>query len=271
MSKINNTKKITVPAILKMKKDGKKIAVLTAYSYPFAKIIDKAGLPIILVGDSLGMVEAGLDSTLPVTMDEMIYHTKSVRRGTKNALLVADMPFMSYQVSTEEALTNAGRFIKEAGAEAVKLEGGVAVEDTISALVNAGIPVMGHVGLTPQSVNTMGGYKVQGKGEEAEAVIEDALSVERAGAFSVVLEGIPSALAKQITETLSIPTIGIGAGIDCDGQVLVINDLINLDSDSKPPKFVKQYAHVGSIIETSVKKFSEEVTKGKFPKKEHSY
>ena len=270
MSALNNKKKITVPTVLNMKKTGEKIPVLTAYSYPIASIIDKAGIPMILVGDSLGMVEAGLDSTLPVTMDEMIYHTKSVRRGTTNALLVADMPFMSYQVSIEEALKNAGRFVKEAGAEAVKLEGGIAVENTISTIVSAGIPVMGHVGLTPQSVNTMGGYKVQGKGDKAQSVIDDALAVERAGAFSIVLEGIPSPLAKKITGKLSIPTIGIGAGIDCDGQVLVINDLIGL-GDTKPPKFVKQYSDVGSIIKTSVEKFSNEVTNKKFPKKEQSY
>lgn len=276
MSATNKTKTITTKSILKMKKDGIKIPVLTAYSYPIAKIIDQAGIPVILVGDSLAMVEAGMDSTLPVTMDEMIYHTKSVRRGTKNALLVADMPFMSYQTSIATALKNAGRFLKEAQVGAVKLEGGLAIEGTIKAIVTAGIPVMGHIGLTPQSVNTLGGYKVQGKNNnDAEKIIEDALAVERAGAFSVVLECVPSKLAKVITERLSIPTIGIGAGLDCDGQVLVINDVIGLngglDSVSKPPKFVKQYANVSNIIETSVKKFSNEVTKGKFPTKEHSY
>lgn len=276
MSATNKTKAITAKSILKMKKDGIKIPVLTAYSYPIAKIIDQAGIPVILVGDSLAMVEAGMDSTLPVTMDEMIYHTKSVRRGTKNALLVADMPFMSYQTSIATALKNAGRFLKEAQVGAVKLEGGLAIEGTIKAIVTAGIPVMGHIGLTPQSVNTLGGYKVQGKNSsDAEKIIEDALAVERAGAFSVVLECVPSKLAKVITERLSIPTIGIGAGLDCDGQVLVINDVIGLngglDSVSKPPKFVKQYANVSNIIETSVKKFSNEVTKGKFPTKEHSY
>lgn len=276
MSATNKTKTITTKSILKMKKDGIKIPVLTAYSYPIAKIIDQAGIPVILVGDSLAMVEAGMDSTLPVTMDEMIYHTKSVRRGTKNALLVADMPFMSYQTSIETALLNAGRFLKEAGAGAVKLEGGIAIENTIRAIVTAGIPVMGHIGLTPQSVNTLGGYKVQGKNNiDAEKIIEDALAVERAGAFSVVLECVPSKLASVITEKLTIPTIGIGAGLDCDGQVLVINDVIGLngglDSGVKPPKFVKQYANVSTIIETSVKKFSAEVTKGKFPTKDHSY
>ena len=264
--------KININTILNSK--GKdKITVLTAYSCPIAKIIDSAGIDIILVGDSVGMVEAGLDSTLPVTVEEMTYHTKMVRRGTKNALLITDMPFMSYQTSNEVALKNAGVFVKEAGAEAVKLEGASAdTLDRIRAIVNAGIPVMGHVGLTPQSVNAMGGYKVQGKTtDDAERILEDALMVEEAGAFSVVIEGVPSPLAKKITESLKIPTIGIGAGPDCDGQVLVINDLIGLNTDSKSPKFVKQYADVGNIIKSAVEKFGDEVKNKKFPKEEHSY
>jgi 3-methyl-2-oxobutanoate hydroxymethyltransferase len=213
--------KVTVPEIGKMKQAGKKITSLTAYDYSFAKILDEAGIDILLVGDSLGSVIQGQESTLPVTLDEMVYHTRAVVRGRKRALVVADMPFLSFQVSVEEAKRNAGRFLQEGGAEAVKLEGGVVVLQTIQAIVRMGVPVMGHVGLTPQWIHRFGGYRVQGKEKaEREAVLKDALAVEEAGAFSVVLEGIPADLAREITQRLSIPTIGIGAGVNCDGQVL---------------------------------------------------
>ncbi|MSP37843.1 MAG: 3-methyl-2-oxobutanoate hydroxymethyltransferase [Deltaproteobacteria bacterium] len=263
--------KITVPHILKMKQRGEKITCLTAYDYSFARILDEAGVEMLLVGDSLGCVIQGGQNTLAVTMDEMIYHTRTVVRGRKRALVIGDMPFISYQVSREQALQNAGRFFKEAGAEAIKLEGGVAVRDAIHAIVAAGMPVMGHVGLTPQSVHQFGGYKIQGREKNRrEAVMQDALAVEEAGAFAVVLEGMPSDLAQEITQRLTIPTIGIGAGGHCDGQVLVIHDMLGLFDDFTP-KFVKQFANIKSAVSGAVKNFIGEVKEKTFPAEEHSF
>lgn len=263
--------KITVPEIRKMKQGGEKITALTAYDYSFARILDEAGVDILLVGDSLGSVIQGQESTLPVTLEEMIYHTKAVVRGRKRALVVADMPFLSFQVSLEEAKRNAGRFLQEAGAEAVKIEGGVQMLETIEAMVHIGIPVMGHVGLTPQSIHRFGGYKVQGKeSEQREKIIQDALAVEEGGAFSVVLEGIPMGLAQEITRRLSIPTIGIGAGVHCDGQVLVVHDMLGL-FDMYTPKFVKRYADLRGVMADAVKSFIAEVREGRFPDEEHSF
>ncbi|MCX5802409.1 MAG: 3-methyl-2-oxobutanoate hydroxymethyltransferase [Proteobacteria bacterium] len=261
--------KMTVP-ILKGKKGKEKITMLTAYDYTFANIMDNAGIDCILVGDSVGNVMLGYPNTIPVTVDEMIHHTKAVSKGAKNALVVIDMPFMSYQESIEQARRNAGRMIKESGAEAVKLEGGVKMKDVIRALVDIEIPVMGHIGLTPQSIHRMGSYKVQGKGEEAEALIKDAKAVEEAGAFSVVLECVPRKLAKEITDMLSIPTIGIGAGPDCDGQVLVIHDLLGLFGEFRP-KFVKSYLNIRQEMDTAIKGFIEEVKEGVFPDDTHSF
>lgn len=261
----------TIQDFLKKKKEGRKITMLTAYDYPSARIVDEAGLDAILVGDSLGMVVQGLENTLPVTMDEMIYHTKMVARAVKNAMVIGDMPFMSYQISLPEAVRNAGRFLKEAGASAVKMEGGAEVADHIRALTKSDIPVMAHIGLTPQSVHRMGGYKVQGKTEKAaKKLIEDAHIIEDAGAFSLLLEAIPMNLAKRITEELSIPTIGIGAGPHCDGQILVLHDVIGL-FERFVPKFVKQYANMKDDILKSVKLYREEIEKGIFPSEEQSF
>lgn len=263
--------KITVPHIVKMKQRGEKITCLTAYDYSFARILDEAGVEMLLVGDSLGCVVQGCANTLAVTMDEMIYHSRLVVRGRKRALVVSDMPFMSYQVGKDEALRNAGRFFKEAGAEAIKLEGGVAVQESIRAIVGAGMPVMGHIGLTPQSVHQFGGYKIQGREKERrEAVLRDAVAVAEAGAFAVVLEGIPQDLAGEISERLAIPTIGIGAGLQCDGQVLVIHDMLGLFDDFVP-KFVKRYADVKQTMLGAVKEFVGEVKERKFPAEEHSF
>jgi 3-methyl-2-oxobutanoate hydroxymethyltransferase len=263
--------KITVPHIVKMKQRGEKITCLTAYDYSFARILDEAGVEMLLVGDSLGCVVQGCANTLAVTMDEMIYHTRLVVRGRKRALVIGDMPFMSYQVGKDEALRNAGRFFKEAGAEAIKLEGGVAVQESIRAIVDAGMPVMGHIGLTPQSVHQFGGYKIQGREKERrEALLRDAVAVAEAGAFAVVLEGMPIDLAGEITERLAIPTIGIGAGLQCDGQVLVIHDMLGLFDDFVP-KFVKRYADVKQTMLGAVKEFVGEVKAHKFPAEEHSF
>ena len=263
--------KITVPHIVKMKQRGETITCLTAYDYSFARILDEAGVEMLLVGDSLGCVIQGNPNTLAVTMDEMIYHTRIVARGRKRALVIGDMPFLSFQAGKDQALHNAGRFLKEGGAEAVKLEGGVSVQDTIRAIVDAGIPVMGHIGLTPQSVHRFGGYKVQGRDQEQrKAVMRDALAVESAGAFAVVLEGMPLELAREITEQLTIPTIGIGAGVNCDGQVLVLHDMLGLFDDFIP-KFVKQYADLKIMASGAVKSFIAEVKERKFPTEEHSF
>lgn len=263
-------KKITVLDIGKMKEEGEKIPVLTAYDYSMAKILDEAGVPIILIGDSAGMVFAGYKNTLSVTMAEIRYHTRAVANGAKNAMIVADMPFLSYQTSVEDAKRNAGLLVQE-GAEAVKLEGGVVVADTISAIIDMGVPVMGHIGLTPQAIHRMGGYKVQGKEKrQRKRLFDDARAVEKAGAFSIVLEGMPSDLAREITEAISIPTIGIGAGPHCDGQVLVIHDVLGLYDNIKP-RFIKRYANLKEIISSAVNVYVEDVKKGRFPGKEHSF
>jgi 3-methyl-2-oxobutanoate hydroxymethyltransferase len=266
-----DTKKVMIPDLQEKKRQGKKITMLTAYDYPTAKLIDEAGIDAILVGDSLGMVVLGYDSTVPVTMDEMIHHAKAARRGTKRAFLIGDMPFMSYQVSTEDALRNAGRFMKEAGCEAVKLEGGDEVIDVTKAIVSAGIPVLGHLGLTPQTVSKLGGYRIQGKNaDSAKKILDQAVRLEQAGCFAVVLECVPAKVAKIITQRLNIPTIGIGAGIDCDGQVLVTNDMIGL-FDRFVPKFVKQYVKLSGLLSEAFSKYRDEVEKGVFPAKEHSF
>lgn len=263
--------KITILDIIRMKGEERKICMLTAYSYSIAKILDECGIDILLVGDSVGVVEEGYENTLPVTMEEMIIYTRAVSRARKRALVVADMPFMSYQISQEEAKRNAGRFIKEGGAEAVKLEGGINIKDTIEAIVRIDIPVIGHIGLTPQSIHRMGGYKVQGRGEwERMKLIEDASAVEDAGAFALVLEGIPKDLAGEITSKVKIPTIGIGAGVECNGQVLVINDLLGLFNEFKP-KFVKRYAHLRPVIAKAVEEFITEVKELKFPSDDYSF
>ena len=264
-------KKITITDLQNRKRDGKKITMLTAYDYPMARLVDDAGMDSILVGDSLGMVVLGYDSTVPVTMEEMIHHAKAVRRGTKYAFLVGDMPFMSYQISKEEAVRNAGRFMKEAGCDAVKLEGGDEVLDVTKAIVDAGIPVLGHLGLTPQTISKLGGFKVQGKDAEAAAkILDQALKLERCGCFAIVLECVPDKVAKMITEKLKIPTIGIGAGAYCDGQVLVTNDMLGL-FDRFVPKFVKQYVKLSLLISDGIKKYKDEVEKGVYPDAEHSF
>lgn len=259
--------KVTLTTLYKMKEKGEKIVALTAYDYPFAKMVDESGVHIILIGDSLGMVVQGEASTLPVSMDEMIYHTRIVSRAATRAMVIGDMPFMSYQANISEAIANAGRFLKETDAAAVKLEGGASVSKTIKAISDAGIPVQAHIGLTPQSVHQMGGYRVQ---RDEERLVADALEVETAGAFSVVLEGIPTDIAKKITDSLKIPTIGIGAGPHCDGQILVLHDLLGLN-DRHVPKFVKQYVRLIDSAKTGIKQYAEEVQAGSFPAKEHCY
>ncbi len=263
--------RITVQDFLRMKSEGKKITMLTAYDYPFAQIVDEAGIDGILVGDSLGMVVQGLENTLPVTMDEMIYHTKMVSRGVKNALVIGDMPFMSYQAGIGDAVRNAGRFLKEAGASAVKLEGGGEVAEQVRAMTRSDIPVMAHIGLTPQSIHRMGGYRVQGKTEEAaKRLVEEARIMEDAGAFSLIIEAVPMDLAKKITGGLSIPTIGIGAGPYCDGQVLVLHDVIGM-FERFVPKFVKRYANIKEEALRAVREYREEVQEGKFPSEKESF
>jgi 3-methyl-2-oxobutanoate hydroxymethyltransferase len=270
--------KITVPSILERKSgvssqnsSPAKITCLTAYDYPTARLLDEAGVDVLLVGDSLAMVVLGYESTLPVTMEEMLQCTRAARRGTRHALLVADMPYGSYHDDPAEAVRNAVRFVKEAGAEAVKIEGGERRMELIARIVDAEIPVMGHIGLTPQSVNAFGGFRVQGKTEEAgEQLLRDARAVEAAGAFSIVLESIPRELAARITAKLKIPTIGIGAGPDCDGQVLVIHDLVGLSFGHKP-KFARRYADAGEIISRAAAEYCRDVQKGTFPSDEESY
>ena len=263
--------KNTAVTFKQAKEKNEKLTMLTAYDYSTAKIIDEAGINGILVGDSLGMVCLGYEDTLSVTMEDMIHHTKAVSRGVKNTLVVADMPFMSYQTSVYDAVVNAGRLIKEGRAHVVKLEGGIEVCDKIEAIVKASIPVMAHIGLTPQSVNAFGGFKVQGKDKEAARnLIEAALAVEKAGAFAVVLECVPAKLAAIITEKLSIPTIGIGAGAQCDGQILVYQDMLGMYSDFTP-KFVKKYENLGEKMNVAFKKYIEEVKDGIFPGEEHSF
>jgi len=270
--KKEEAKKVTVPALRAMKRSGEKITALTAYDASFARLLDATGsVDVILVGDSLGMVIQGAENTLAVTVDEVIYHTRAVVRGTRRAHVVADLPFMSYQVSIEEGLRSAGRLIKEGGAESVKLEGGQRHADLVRRLTEIGIPVMGHIGLTPQSVHAMGGYRIQGRGEgAAKALVEDALALEEAGAYSIVLEGIPREVAAEITVRVSIPTIGIGAGPECDGQVLVIYDLLGMD-DSFAPRFLKRYDNLALRIRDAVTRYAEEVQNGEFPAAEHSF
>lgn len=264
-------KPVTLPTLRRMKAKGEKITMVTAYDATFARMIDEAGADILLVGDSLGMVVQGRDTTLPVTVDEVIYHCRAVARGTRRAHIVGDMPFLSHQISPEDALRNAGRFLSEGGAHSVKLEGGQSAAPTIRRLVQAGIPVMGHVGLTPQSVHAMGGFRVQGKTEEAaERVLADARAVADAGAFALVLEGIPSDLAAEVTASLAIPTIGIGAGPACDGQVLVCYDLLGLTPDLKP-RFVKRYAELFEAGKDAVASYCEEVRAGAFPTEAHGF
>jgi 3-methyl-2-oxobutanoate hydroxymethyltransferase len=261
----------TVLDVQRFKDEGRRFAMLTAYDYLSARILDEAGIPILLVGDSLGMVMLGHPTTLPVTMDDMLHHAKAVSRGAQQALLVGDMPFMSYQSSIEQAITNAGRFIQEAGMHAVKLEGGGRVIEITRRLVESGIPVMGHVGLTPQFVHQMGGFKVQGKTDkQAAQILADSKALEQAGAFSIVLEGVPSKLAATITSALQIPTIGIGAGPACDGQVLVFHDMVGLTT-GKAPKFVKRYANLAEEISRAAAAYAEDVRTGKFPGPEHEY
>lgn len=263
--------KNTVATFQKMKNEGTKISMLTAYDYSTAKLVDAAGINSILVGDSLGMVMLGYEDTLSVTMEDMIHHTAAVARGAKDAFVIGDMPFMSYEVSVEQAVTNAGRLMKEGRANAVKLEGGVRVAEQIKAITKAGIPVCAHIGLTPQSVNAFGGFKVQGKTEEgAQQMIEDALAIQEAGAFAVVLECVPAKLAALISEKLTIPTIGIGAGAGCDGQVLVYQDMLALFSDFKP-KFVKHFGNIGPQMTAAFKAYDEEVKAGTFPAEEHTF
>jgi len=264
-------KRVSIHNLKAMKKRGEKIAMLTAYDYPTARILDEAGVPIILVGDSLGMVVLGYDSTLPVTMADMIHHTKAVVRGSQRAHVVADMPFMSYQAGPEDALRNAGRLMQEAGAQSVKLEGGKTVAETVRRLVEAGIPVMGHIGLTPQSLHQFGGYKVQGKTPAAAVkLLNDAQALEEAGAYAIVLETIPIALAELISERVSIPTIGIGAGPHCDGQVQVLHDMLGLYPDFVP-KHAKQYAQLAEDAGRAVREYMAEVAEGRFPTEKESF
>ncbi|MDR2425839.1 MAG: 3-methyl-2-oxobutanoate hydroxymethyltransferase [Endomicrobium sp.] len=263
--------KKTVAEIMKMKKDGQKITVLTCYDYVMAKLISSQNIDALLVGDSLGNVKLGYENTLPVTVDDMIYHTKSVKRGNAGALLITDMPFMSYEISVRDAVYNAAKIIKESGAQAVKIEGGTEIADKVKAISDAKMPVMGHLGLTPQSINKFGGFKVQAKQAEArKKLIEDAKALEEAGAFAIVLEAIAEDLAKTVSEMLEIPTIGIGAGKYCDGQVLVIDDMLGMFTDFTP-KFVKKYANLGETIKEAVKNYIDEVKGGKFPREENTY
>jgi 3-methyl-2-oxobutanoate hydroxymethyltransferase len=262
--------RVNIAQIKEMKQKGEKIAMLTAYDYSTAKIVDEVGVPLILVGDSLGMVVLGYETPIPVTMDVMIHHTKAVVRGTSQALIVGDMPFMSYHISLEDALRNAARFIQEAGCQSVKLEGGVTVADKVKRMVQCGIPVMGHIGLTPQSVNQLSGWRVQGKTPEAASqLLRDALALEEAGAFAVVLEQVPTPLATLISQRLTIPTIGIGAGSGCDGQVLVIHDVFGLSD--RVPKLAKKYAGVGDMMRQAVTQYYSEVKTGAFPTEKNSF
>lgn len=264
------TKK-TIPQFMAMKQSGEKITMLTAYDYTSALLVEQAGMDMILVGDSLGMVVLGYEDTVPVTMEEMLHHTKAVRRGARKSFVISDMPFMSYNVSVADSINNAGRFLKEAYADAVKLEGGEIMADTIAALVRSGIPVMGHIGLTPQTANQLGGFKVQGRDRAAaERLLRDAKALEAAGVFSIVLEAIPQQLAAYISQEISVPTIGIGAGVNCDGQVLVFHDLLGL-FQRFVPKFVKHYANLAPIIIEACQSYREEVKQSAFPEAKHSF
>ena len=263
--------RVTINQIKEMKQKGEKISMLTSYDYSTAKIVDEVGIPMILVGDSLGMVVLGYETTIPVTMDEMIHHTKTVVRGTQRALIVGDMPFMTYHVSVEDCLRNAARFIQEAGAQAIKLEGGVTVAEKVKRVVECGIPVMGHIGLTPQSIHQFGGFKIQGRTPEAAIrILEDAKALEEAGAFAIVVEVVPTPLATLISQKIAIPIIGIGAGIGCDGQVQIINDILGSYTDFVP-KHAKQYAKLADIIRNAVTEYDNEVKAGTFPTEKQSF
>lgn len=264
--------RITVPYVRAAKGRGEPLVMLTAYDAPTARLVDEAGVDMLLVGDSVGMVVAGLESTLPVTVAEIVYHTRAVCRGRRRALVVADLPFLSYQVSVEQAVRNAGRLVKAGGADAVKLEGGEAVAPQVRAIVAAGIPVMGHVGLTPQSVHVMGGYRVQGREAAARArLLADAVSLEAAGVFSLVVEGVPRSVGTEITRAVGVPTVGIGAGPDCDGQVLVLHDLLGLTPARRPPRFVRRYADVGDTVRRAAAAYVTDVRSRRFPSPEESY
>ena len=263
--------KVTIQQLQKMKAEREKISMITAYDYPSARFVDKAGIEIILVGDSLAMTVMGLDSTVPVTMEEMIHHTKAVVRGVENAMVIGDLPFGSYNQSKEQAIANATRLMKEGGCDAVKLEGGVEMAEITKAIVDAGIPVMGHIGLTPQTISKLGGFKVQGKGaQEAEKLLKGALALQEAGIFSIVLECVPEEVGRLVTEKLSIPTIGIGGGRYCDGQVLVFHDTLGL-FEKFLPKFVKRYRNLGEEIVKALEEYKQEVKEGKFPGPEHVF
>ncbi len=264
------TAQITVKNLLKRKADQQKISMITCYDAAFGSIIDKTGIDMVLVGDSMGNVVLGFKDTIPVTMDMMVHHTRAVSRTVKRAFLVADMPFLSYNLSVEQALANAGRLIQEGGAQAVKVEGGAAIIPQVKAMVQAGIPVVGHLGLTPQSINTLGGYRVQGRGEEGTRLLNDAKLLAEAGVCSIVLELVPQGLAKDVTAAVSVPTIGIGAGPDCDGQVLVIHDMLGFPSEFSP-KFLKKYANLGETITSAVARYDQEVKDGSFPAPEHTF
>ena len=264
-------KKVTVLDVRQAKDEGRKLTMLTAYDYPFGQLVDLAGIDMVLVGDSLGMVVLGLDGTVEVTMEDMIHHIKAAKRGIKNAMIVGDMPFMSYNTSIREAIHNAGRLMKEGGCDVVKLEGGVDFAETIEAIVKAGIPVQGHIGLTPQTASALGGFKTQGRdAESARRLIEDAKALEAAGCFSLVLEAVPAPVAKILAQSIRIPVIGIGAGVDVDGQVLVTHDLLGL-FDKFVPKFVKQYTQIRTVILEALETYRDEVKEGVFPGPEHSF
>lgn len=268
---MTQSEKVTVKTLAKMKATGERIAMVTAYDATFARLFDRAGVDVLLVGDSLGMVIQGNTTTLPVTMEDILYHTRAVVRGVSRAHVVSDMPFLSYQASLEDGVRNAGRLLKEGGAHSVKLEGGVEVAELVSRCVSFGIPVMGHLGLTPQSIHAMGGYRVQGRDEESrQKVIEGARALEQAGCYALVLEGVPSELAEEVTAQLSIPTIGIGAGLECDGQVLVCYDMLGLEEDFKP-RFVKRYERLGERTREAAMSFVREVRAGEFPAVEHTF
>jgi 3-methyl-2-oxobutanoate hydroxymethyltransferase len=263
--------RVTINQIKEMKQKGEKIVMLTAYDYATAKLVEDVGIPMILVGDSLGMVVLGYETPIPVSMDVMLHHTKAVVRGTSKAMIIGDMPFMTYHVSVEQALSNAARFIQEAGAQAVKLEGGTTVAEKVKRIVDCGIPVMGHLGLTPQSVHQLGGLKVQAKSlEAARKLLEDAQALEQAGVFAIVLEAIPYKLAALVTQKVSVPTIGIGAGPDCDGEVQIINDILGLFTEFVP-KHTKQYARLSDIMSGALTEYYDEVKSGKFPTEKNSY
>ena len=272
MSTIGKSKSnITVIKLQQKKEKGQKFAALTAYDYPTAQLVDQSGIDLILVGDSVGMAVLGYDTTLPVTMDEMVHHCKCVSRGAHNALLVGDMPFLSYQISPREAVRNAGRLVQEGGMDAVKLEGGRERLETVRRIVEAGIPVMGHLGLTPQSVNQLGGFRAQGKTlTDAKRIYQDALLLQEAGVFSLVLESVPVQLAADITKALKVPTIGIGSGPDCDGQILVIHDMVGM-TDMQAPRFVKKYADVNALIRSSLQAYKDDVENARFPEEVHSF